>query len=91
MIKPTQHLKAGYRNLILKDHLWWVTLYAACLFWHPSQTKVLLYLQRQGPDVVDVPDELAYVHYVVGGEVGDVTDVDVPLVRRGNGGFFLRL
>ena len=62
-----------------------------CFSIHQSQTKVLLYLQRQGPDVVDVPDELAYVHYVVGGEVGDVTNVDVPLVRRGNGGFFLRL
>ena len=40
---------------------------------------------------MDIPDELAYVHYVVGGEVGNIPDVDVSLVRRGNGGFFLRL
>lgn len=61
---------------------------------------------------MDVPDELADVHYVVGGEVGyvpktmnkyqnfianrnhgfvswNVPDVDVSLVRRGNGSFFL--
>ena len=50
-----------------------------------------MYLQWKGPNVVDIPDELAYVHYVVGGEVGDVPDVDVSLVRRGNGGFFFRL
>ena len=50
-----------------------------------------MYLERQGPDVVYVPDELAYVHDVVGGQVGDVADVDVSLVGRGDGRFFLRL
>ena len=38
-----------------------------------------------------VPDELAYVHDVVGGQVGDVADVDVSLVGRGDGRFLLRL
>ena len=74
----------------LKDRLWCITLRAACLFWCESQTKSC-YLQWKGPNVVDIPDELAYVHYVVGGEVGNVPDVDVSLVRRGNGGFFFRL
>ena len=50
-----------------------------------------MYLERQRPDVVYVPDELAYVHDVIGGQVGDVADVDVALVRRGDGRFLLRL
>ena len=40
---------------------------------------------------MDVPDELADVHDVVGGEVGDVADVDVSLVGRRDGGLLLDL